>query len=159
NMPMGHFYPHHGPIVTPLGPRSKEWVEAIAEDSRRGIDLFPWWQQGLGPTFYLNRALCRMWMEVRWRAPLHEYEEEEDLMTRVSDDLLRAYQGDPKLPFPWREWRQVLGYWDMLQATIPREEAEALRATIARRAQRAKGPLVGYRRDPVEVHLAGGWNI
>ena len=43
SMAIGHHYHHHGPLVTPMGPRGLDWLEAVAEDPARGIDLFPWW--------------------------------------------------------------------------------------------------------------------
>src|SRR5437588_261736 len=46
-MPLGHHYPYHGPVVTPLGPRDKAWFEALANDPWRGSDFFAWWEPGL----------------------------------------------------------------------------------------------------------------
>src|SRR5205814_401036 len=106
SMPAGHRYPHHGPLVTPLGPRDLGWVEAVADDPRRGIDLFPWWSEGIDGSFYLGRALCRMWKDVRWRVPLTE--EEGDLLMSTHLDLCRAYALEPSLSYPWREWREMM---------------------------------------------------
>ncbi len=65
SMAIGHHYHHHGPLVTPMGPRDLHWLEAVASDPRLGIDLFPWWPAGVGAPFHLGRALTRMWRDVR----------------------------------------------------------------------------------------------
>jgi hypothetical protein len=156
SMPMGHHYGHHGPIVTPLGPRDRAWLEAVAADPRRGLDLFPWPAAGIGAPFYLGRALCHMWRSIRWRTPLTE--EEGELMMSTHLNLCRAFGLDPRLPYPWREWRELLdhiaahfGYLEM--------QDEDLEPEIRRRAAAADGQPIGYRRAPVRVDLTGGWSI
>ena len=100
SMAIGHHYRHHGPLVTPMGPRGLDWLRAVVEDPRRGIDLFPWWAPGMGAPFYLGRALARMWRDVRWRAPISE--DEGRLLMDVHLDLARAYRLDASLDYPWR---------------------------------------------------------
>jgi hypothetical protein len=158
SMAIGHHYRHHGPLVTPLGPRDLHWLEAVAEDLNRGIDLFPWWLAGIGASFYRGRALTRMWRDVRWRAPLTE--DEGRLLVDVHLDLARAHRLDPSLEYPWREWRELMddieghfGYVEMAGADV---EAEVRRrASLAP----ADAPLIGYRRRPVRVDLTDGWSI
>ena len=59
----------------------------------------------------MNRALCLMWTEVRWRAPGSDAER------AVIDEALRALRKafplDPSLPYPWREWHELLGLRDL----------------------------------------------
>lgn len=156
SMPTGHRYPHHGPLVTPLGPRDLAWLEGVLEDPRRGIDLFPWWDEGLGAGFYLGRALCRMWRDVRWRVPLGE---EADLLEEVHLDLARAFEHDSSLAYPWREWAELMdtiearwGYIEMAGVDVEPE--------VRRRAATCPdGPLIGYRRRPVRVDLTRGWSV
>jgi hypothetical protein len=160
SMAIGHHYHHHGPLVTPMGPRDVRWLEAVAEDPIRGIDLFPWWPAGIGAPFYLGRALARMWRDVRWRAPLAD--DEGRLLMDVHLDLVRAYRLDSSLDYPWREWRELMesieahfGYVEMagddLEAEVRRRAAEI--------GPEASVPLIGYRRRPVRVDLTDGWSI
>ena len=65
SMPLGHHYETGGQVVTPLGFRGAAWFAAVAADPRKGIDIFPWWDEGLGAAYLLKRALCLMWAEVR----------------------------------------------------------------------------------------------
>jgi len=158
SMAIGHHYRHHGPLVTPLGARDLHWLKAVTEDSNQGIDLFPWWPPGVGASFYLGRALTRMWRDVRWRAPLNE--DEGRLLVDVHLDLTRAHRLDPSLDYPWREWRELLdhieehfGYVEM--AGVDVEAVVRRRAALAP----ADAPLIGYRRRPVRVDLTDGWSI
>ncbi len=76
-----------------------------------------------------------MWTDVRWRPPLAEAET--DLLVTISRLLDTAYQMDPTLEYPWREWHEILGY---LGSDSP------LAAEIARRAaQTPDGSKIGYR--------------
>jgi hypothetical protein len=160
SMAIGHHYRHHGPLVTPMGPRDLDWLRAVAEDPRRGIDLFPWWTPGVGAPFYLGRALARMWRDVRWRAPLTE--DEGRLLMDVHLDLARAHRLDPSLDYPWREWRELMesieahfGYVEMAGDEIETE----VRRRAAEMTAGASSPPIGYRRRPVRVDLTDGWSI
>lgn len=158
SMPLGYHYQHHGPLVTPLGPRDLSWLDAVAADPRRGIDLFPWWEPGLGASFYLGRALCRMWKDVRWRKPL--LDEEGELLTQIHFDLVRAYRLDPNLTYPWREWRELMDYLEAHYGYVETEGEEDVEADVARHAAATpERPLIGYRRKPVRLDLTGGWSI
>jgi hypothetical protein len=145
----GHAFEHPGALLTPLGPRDEAWLRAVAEEPRRGTDIFPWWQPGLGASTRLGRALSRIWAEMVWRPPL--LEEERHLFRDVARLLELAWREDPSLPYPWREWLEVLGYLGV-GGTLAEE--------VARRAAAApSGPLIGYRRGAVQVALPEGWEI
>jgi hypothetical protein len=139
-----------GPIKTIVGIRDTAWLRRVQADPRNGIDLFPWWEEGLTPRFYLGRAIVGMCMNVRWRE-LPGDTEEWDTAENVLQDLHRAYQGDPSLPFPWREWAELLDYLNY--------EDDLTEEVHRRAAQEPERPLLGYRRHPVVVHLAAGWSI
>jgi hypothetical protein len=150
-MASGHIYRHDGVVATPMGPRDLAWAEAVAADPHRGIDLFPWWQPGQGASYDLGRALCRMWTDVRWRPPLEDVPAEAELLTEVAGLLTRAYQDDPTLSYPWKEWAEI---HDFLGTD------GALNTEVARRgAETPEGMRIGYRRQPVRVRPTGGWWI
>jgi hypothetical protein len=157
SMPIGYRYSNHGPVVTTLGPRNGNWLHSVASHPRRGIDIFPWWDDGLGARFHLGRALCRMWQKVAWRVPLSESEGK--LLVKTHRDLYRAYEQDPALAYPWCEWRELLDHIEAYFGYIemPGEDIEP---QVTRRArQRNAGPLIGYRRLARRVDLTAGWSI
>jgi hypothetical protein len=134
------------PAITPLGPRSREWLYQVSQDGAQGKDFFSWWTPGLNAEFYLGRALTLMWSTVRWRPPVSEAETE--VLKRVAGSLAKAYELNPGLPYPWAEWDQVLGWLD---ASGPEREMVH---------SQAKGtPTIGYRRGHVTVGLTGGWRM
>jgi hypothetical protein len=151
-----------GAAVTPLGPRGTDWFRAVADDPRRAVDFFAWWPAGLGAEFYLGRALTRMWTEIRWRPPLEDDDEEEDLLIGVLRDLEKAYLLSPDLDYPWRAWDELFGHLVAAfgDTEILESAKEDMREVVARRAAQAPdGPRIGYRRLPVTVSLGGGWKI
>ncbi|WP_163863714.1 hypothetical protein [Myxococcus eversor] len=150
SMRFGHTFEYPGALLTPLGPRDERWMRRVYEDPRVGMDVFPWWKQGVGAQARLGRALCRLWTEVVWRPPL--LQEERRLMREVARALELAWREDPELAYPWREWREVLGYLGV-GGTL----AELVHRHAAFHA--AKGPPIGYRRGAVQVALPAGWEI
>jgi hypothetical protein len=147
-MPPTHAYRFDGFVATPLGPRSREWLETVRADPSRGHDIFPWWGDGIDAEYLLRRALCRMWSDIRWREPV--LPTEQTLFEETVRLLERAFELDPHLPFPTREWAFLHG----LAGT-----GSELPAEIARLAGEAKGPLIGYRRQPVRVRAGGAWVV
>jgi len=156
-MSVGRSYPGQGPVLTPLGPRDRAWFEAVVVNPETGEDFWAWRQPGLGAEFYRGRALSKMWETVRWAPPLDldEWSELQDIHL----DLCQAYDLDPTLNYPWREWAELMrlvrdynGVLEMLN-----EDVEAL--VNERAGQVSAGPLIGYRRGPVEVSLLSGWRI
>jgi hypothetical protein len=150
SMRFGHTFQHPGALLTPLGPRDESWLREVHDDPRRGTDIFPWWSPGLDATERLNRARCRLWTDVVWRPPL--LEEERQRLRDVARLLEQAWREDPTLPYPWREWQEVLGY--LGQGGTVAEE-------VHRRALESPGvgPSIGYRRGSVQVALPQGWEI
>jgi hypothetical protein len=158
SMPLGYSYPDHEGILTPLGPRTTEWFCQVAQDPARGIDFFSWWPEGVGSAFFLGRALCRMWQDVRWRPPVTDGEGE--LLMDVHHDLERALRLDPAAAMPWREWAEILDYIGEHFGYVEFQEGDNLENTVQARARRAMGgSRIGYRRGPVHVALTGGWSL
>jgi hypothetical protein len=158
HMPLSpRFRAPKGEVLTPMGPRSMKWVRAVARDPRAGLDLYPWWDDGVGAAFYRGRALCRMWTDLRWlpaRTP-----EDLDANKDVHDDLARALDADPRVDLPWREWAELIDILEAGEGAYWPDEDHT--APVRRRAAKvpATTPLVGYRRHPVRVDLAGPWSI
>ncbi len=158
SMPMGYTYPEQEGILTPMGPRTTDWFRAVADEPGRGIDFFCWWPEGVGSAFFLGRALCRMWQDVRWRCP--ETDVEGELLMDVHHDLERAYRGDAAAPIPWREWAEILEYLGDHFGYVEFQEGDDLESLVYDRARRTVGGTrIGYRRGPVQVSLTGGWSI
>ncbi len=144
----GHRFAFEAAVITALGPRDDEWLRAAVNDPRVAIDVWPWTPDAMDARYLLNRALVLMWSEVRWRAPATQGER--NTIDEVLRILRRAFPLDPELPYPWREWKDLLdfaGAADPLYDRIAKEAAAA-----------GDGPLIGYRRgDVVAVH--GGWAL
>jgi hypothetical protein len=156
SMPLGHRYETNGQVVTPMGFRDVAWFEAVAEDPGRGTDVFPWWSDGQGADYLLNRALSEMWTQVRWRPPIND--DEISLYEDVLDLLQQAYALDPDLDYPWREWREMDRHFE--DAFGYKQSDPEVAKEVARRAAKVRTkPLVGYRRGPVTVDLPGRWSV
>lgn len=149
SMPATHEVFHDGAIATPLGPRDRAWLDRVAENPAAGVDLFPWWHRGEGPHERLGRALARMWTDVRWRPPTTDGERE--VIEETVGLLEAAYREDPKAPYPWSEWSELLAF-------LGRDSLLATRAQL-RAATAAPSVPIGYRRRDVRVMLSGGWSV
>lgn len=157
-MPLGYAYPDEEAVITPLGPRSFAWFADVARDPAKGVEFFPWWVPAIGAGFFLGRALCRMWQDVRWRAPVTDGEGE--LLMDVHLDLERAYRLDPDAVLPWREWAELVEYLTDYFGYVEFQAGPDFADEIAARARREiGGPRIGYRRGTVQVALTGGWSI
>jgi hypothetical protein len=137
-----------GAIATNLGPRDDAWLDRALVDSRLAFRITPWWADATDGQSFLNRALCLMWTEVRWRPPIDERERlvQEEVVRLLS----RAFPLDPSLEYPWREWKEL---------TSLRGVADAMTRQVETRAAKAPdGPLIGYRREPIRV-THEGWDL
>jgi hypothetical protein len=139
-------------IATPLGPRDDAWLERALTDVPTAIDILPWWADATDGRYHLNRALCLMWTEVRWRRPISPAERElQDETLRI---LKRGAAIEPRLPWPWREWHELL--------TI-RGVGDAIAVDVAGHVERldpdeVARPPIGYRRGQVLV-VHEGWAL
>lgn len=149
SMPATHVFLHGGAVATPLGPRSKAWVTATKGDGRKGFDIFPWTEPGIGGQFYLGRALFQMWTDVRFRPPATD--EERGMLESIDRDLEQAYRLKPDLEIPWHEWAETL-------ALLGKESLIATRAQLKASTRPSTEPI-GYRRHDVVAHLSGGFSV
>ncbi len=143
-------YTFDGAIATTLGPRDDAWLEKAIGDPRVAIDVCPWWADATDARYLLNRALCLMWTEVRWRPAVDL--DERRLLDEVARLLWQAFPLDPSLAYPWREWNELLdlrGVEDPAAAGLVKERS----ATTP-----DDRPLIGYRRRPVTV-VHEGWTL
>jgi hypothetical protein len=139
-----------GAIATVLGPRDDAWLERAIGDPRVAINVTPWWADATDARYLLNRALCLLWTEVRWRPPIDPVEQA--LLDEVARLLWQAFPLDPSLAYPWREWGELLelrGVDEPAATSLVRDRSPSVPADQ---------PLVGYRRRPVKV-VHEGWRL
>lgn len=157
SMPADPQFVDFGPVLTVLGPRSADWLDRTAANPAQGTDIFPWWDEGVGATFFRNRALCRMWESVCWREPIDD--DEMSLLQSIHSDLSESYRLDPSLSLPWREWNELLEFAESANEE-PLDVTPQLRRTIREfAATHPAGDRIGYRRGRVRSQVAGGWSI
>jgi hypothetical protein len=126
---------------TALGPRDRAFFERIVADRSAGAALFPWWADGPDADFHRDRALTRMWTEVRWRAPLDDADRE--TLSAVDRDLQRAATAG-SAGIPWAAWDEIRGLLGRAPADRPASAADV--ASPAR---------IGYRRGLVGFRYHG----
>ena len=131
--------------TTSLGPRDRQFFERIAKDRAAGVALFPWWPDRLDAAFYRDRALVRMWSDVRWRPPLDDVESR--VLVAVDRDLERAAAGGAP-GIPWDAWTEVRA----LVGRPPVAGPDGDRDTGGITAR------IGYRRGQVRVRFAD-WEL
>ena len=142
-------YSFDGALATVLGPRDDAWLEQAAVEPRSAIGILPWWADATDARYLLNRALCLMWTEVRWRSPIDPTERA--LLDEVVLLLAHAFPLDPSLPYPWREWSELFEL---------RNTDEPTAGDIAERAKAVAIDLtpIGYRRRSVTI-THEGWSL
>jgi hypothetical protein len=164
-----HGYTYPAKVLTPLGPRTREWSDIVAGEPQQGADYFAWWEPDLTARFYRNRALARLWCDFPWRPPLTDHEGE--VADQIANDLATAFKLDPAAELPWGEWLELLA---AIQAddegfcVTPNDRV--LSVELWKRAGPVPSRLesgyprdphlpMGYRRYPVRVNLDGGWSL
>jgi hypothetical protein len=158
-LPRDHGYTYPAEVLTPLGPRAREWCAAVAADPAAGRDFFPWWNPDLDAAFYRGRALVRLWCDYFWRAPLSD--DEGEIADQIANDLASAFKLDPGTDLPWAEWLELLtaiegddeGY-----CVTPKDQVLSIELW-KRTGPPPGGPRIGYRRCPVRVALGDGWAV
>jgi hypothetical protein len=139
-------YTFAGAIATVLGPRDDAWLERALADTRIATDITPWWVDATDGQYLLNRALCLMWLEVRWRTPAMT--RERLLLDEVHRLLARAFPIDPGLAYPWRAWAELVEHLGVDDAMSRQVIGRAIR-------EPDDNPPIGYRRDPIIISHEG----
>jgi hypothetical protein len=138
-----------GALATVLGPRSEDWLDHAIADPRVAADVWPWVADAMDGRYLLARALCLLWLEVRWRPPGDPAEQA--LLDEILHLLRRAYQLEPSLPFPWAAWQELL--------TLRDPADPPTRQLVERMTRTVEGePPIGYRRAPVTI-VHQGWAL
>lgn len=148
-MPEGTWFTTDQAIATVLGPRDHAWLDAAIADPRVAVDITPWWADATDGRYLLNRALCLLWLDARWRAPV--VEGEAALLDEVHRLLSRAFPIEPGLPYPWHAWAELVEIRGIRDG-MARQVAERAATAPAREVP------VGYRRNPVTI-AHGGWTL
>jgi hypothetical protein len=158
---IGHSYEDFpGDLSTPLGARSLDWVRAVQDNPIVGKDILPWWDKGITASFFQQRALSRLWTDVRWARAVDD--EEQNGWLTIHRDLLEAFRHDPTISIPWTEWAELIDHLDHyddehVEESITNEERQLVREMAEK--VRSETPLVGYRRYPITVTFSDGWQI
>jgi hypothetical protein len=147
--PAGARFTFNGALASALGPRDDAWLERAVEDPATAIDILPWWADVTDGRYLLSRALCLMWSEVRWRPPA--IDSERALLNETLTLLQRAFPLDPSLPFPWREWKELIDHRGFIDGA-----AEQIQERAA--GENGNRPPIGYRRQPVTI-VHEGWSL
>ncbi len=148
----GHHFDADGAVVSALGPRDDAWLAEALDRPSLATDVWPWATDAQDARYLLNRARALMWLDVRWRAPATD--SERATLDEIGRLLRRAFPLDPALPYPWREWREVLQLAGL--AGDPMSERIVREADLAEAGTGA--PRIGYRRRSVAVDHAG-WTL
>jgi hypothetical protein len=135
-----------GPIQTVLGPRDAAWLDVAVTDTRIATDITPWWADATDGQYLLNRALCLMWTEVRWRAPAMK--NERLLLDEVHRLLSKAYPHDPNLAYPWHAWAELVSHADI-------DDPMAIQVRNRAAQTPPDDQPIGYRRAPVTIRHEG----
>jgi hypothetical protein len=151
NMDLNAVFAPLGFANTPMGPRDRTWFIETSKNPIHGVDLWPWYNEGKSAEYYRGVAVALMWTELPWRAPLND--DESTALAHALASLDCAFDWDPGLGYPWREWLELLSLT---------ESEDSDMQTIRERAAHvhADAPLIGYRRYPVEYRNGpGNWQV
>ncbi|SBV90947.1 hypothetical protein KL86DPRO_10113 [uncultured delta proteobacterium] len=135
-----------------LGWRERDFFRAIPQRGATEEDceaFFIWWDEQTTPSFFLKCALCMMWCDCNWLSPVTD--REKSLYTATFLCLESAWDDDPSLPFPVREWKEMAALSDS------REIMEELERRFP--GETAPGEKIGYLRGMVRINLGSGWRV
>lgn len=150
--PPGVRFTVDGAVGTVLGPRDDAWLERALADPRVASDVWPWIADAMDGRYLLGRALCLLWMDVRWRPPVGV--EEVALVDEVLGLLRRAHSLEPGLDWPWAEWRELF----LLRSRPDPATWQLIERETAGTVGGGRGGVIGYRRQPVTV-VHEGWAL
>ncbi len=156
-IPRPNRFCHPGPVLTPLGPQSMDWLKHVATEPASGRSFFPWWSKDLNADFYMRRALTDLWLAFPWRTPLTEAEGE--VVDQIAADFVNAYEANPHAELPWSAWNTIVQTIEadgnkFTVEPIPQDLVEQIRS----RDDGSAEPM-GYRKFPVHRQFSSGWQM
>lgn len=153
-------------VLTPLGPRSRAWCEAViagaaaGSDPERGAghaaghdaghDFWPMWDQTSAAALQRARGLWHLWVDVPWRMPMGD--NEKGVMREAHKALAAAHLADKTLELPWAEWAELVDILDLDDDVTQEVRQRGLEAPEPERR-------LGYRRYPARFELTSGWSL
>jgi hypothetical protein len=146
-MPQRPRYDVEAALLTPTGPRSLQWCEAVLADGAAGRDFWLLWEPATAATLAQARGLWLLWMEVPWRLPMGDLEQ--GLLEQAHRELGAALRLGPELELPWAEWAELVDYLDLDDEVTPTVRERGL----------ALDPAIGYRRYPAFFDLTADWSV
>lgn len=134
-------------VVTPLGPRSREWFETAATEAgarAAAPEHFPWWNEAPDAEMWTRCGLVIAWCDVGWSVPIDDEVERpiHDVLTCF--DRARALDANCELP------ESEIDELEALLAADPNMPVEPPPADWSR---------IGYRRHAMYRPLGGGWRV
>ncbi len=135
-------------LLTPLGPRTRQWLEHVAQDGRIGGDAYAWWSGKHGSAAYEHGlGTYLLWNEARFVQPVSEE------ATLTARRITKAFGVASTASFPTGQppaipWPEIAELHELLD--------EMLLSMRAKKLSEGAKPLRGYRRHEVEVLLPGG---
>jgi hypothetical protein len=150
NMPLEFPTPkddsHHF-AITPMGPRTREWFELVAQshsDARRlAPAFFPWWNRGTDGDFWRGLGLVLAWGNLTWTIP---QDDEQTASYRLAQTAFRRAQQAGASGLPLEEMAEIDALLTADDDTpLPLPDRHPTR--------------IGYRRRKVERPLTGNWHV
>jgi hypothetical protein len=131
--------------TSPLGFRSREWFESVANadfDELRelGKGFFPWWEEGMDAEFWLKAGRVLAWVELPWHQPANERETVQYQLTLSCFE--RAKSIAPQIGLPEREIGEI-------RTLLAGDEID----------HDDVGESMGFRKRVMKRELTGGWTI
>ena len=136
----------------PLGWLERDFFLSISLNGSSQQDcerFFIWWDQENGAEFHLKCAESMMWCDCNWLSPVTEYETR--VFTATLLCLESAWDENPSLPYPVREWKEMASL----------SESGDILDELERRfpGETPPGETIGYLRGNVRCSLGSGWRV
>lgn len=128
-------------VLTPMGPRSRAWCEAVLADGAAGRDFWPMWEKATAAALAWASGIWLLWIEVPWRMPMGD--NEKGVMKQAHQALAAAYKADKSLAMPWREWMELVDLLDHDDEVTEEVRNKGVELEVARQGKAAGGSSGG----------------
>lgn len=123
------------PVLTPMGPRSRAWCEAVLGGAS-GREVWPMWEAATAAALSWACGMWLLWVEVPWRMPMGD--NEKGVMKQAHQALAAAYRADKSLAMPWAEWMELVDLLDLDDDVTEEVRNKGVALETARQGQAAK---------------------